>query len=46
MRRVMGIQADEHALIEESVRSMAAKFDDSESFVARLDRYVSLHPYR
>ena len=46
MRRVMGIRSDEHVLIEEAVRSMAAKFDDSASFVARLDRYVSLHPYR
>ncbi len=46
MRRVMRIQSDEHVLIEEAVRSMAAKFDDSASFVARLDRYVSLHPYR
>ncbi|MDP6905890.1 MAG: hypothetical protein QF440_00545 [Candidatus Thalassarchaeaceae archaeon] len=46
MRRVMGIQSDEHAMIEESVRSMAAKFENGETFVSRLDRYVSLHPYR
>jgi hypothetical protein len=46
MRRVMGIQSDEHALIEEAVRAMAAKVDEGESFVSRLDRYMSLHPYR
>jgi hypothetical protein len=46
MRRVMGIQPDENALIEESVRAMAAKVEDGASFVARLDRYSSLHPYR
>ena len=46
MRRVMKIQSDEHALIEEAVRSMAANFEGGASFVARLDRYVSLHPYR
>ena len=46
MRRVMGIQSDEHALIEEAVRAMAAKVENGESFVSRLDRYVTLHPYR
>ena len=45
MRRVMSIQSDEHALIEEAVRAMAANVDDGESFVNRLDRYVTLHPY-
>mgnify|MGYP001448120942 CR=1 FL=1 len=45
MRRVMHIQPDEHALIEEAVRAMAANVDNSESFVSRLDRYVILHPY-
>ena len=46
MRRVMGIQSDEHALIEEAVRAMAAKVENSDSFVSRLDRYVTLHPFR
>ena len=46
MRRVMGIQPDEHALIEEAVRAMAANVEDGVSFVSRLDRYVTLHPYR
>ena len=46
MRRVMGIQPDEHALIEEAVRAMAANVEDGDSFVSRLDRYVTLHPYR
>ena len=46
MRRVMGIQPEEHALIEEAVRGMAANVEDGESFVSRLDRYVTLHPYR
>jgi hypothetical protein len=46
MRRVMNIQPDEHALIEEAVRAMASKVANSDSFVSRLDRYVSLHPYR
>jgi RNAse (barnase) inhibitor barstar len=46
MRRVMGIQSGEHALIEEAVRAMASNVEDSESFVSRLDRYVTLHPYR
>mgnify|MGYP006116685377 FL=1 len=46
MRRVMGIQSDEHALIEEAVRAMAAKVENGDSFVSRLDRYVTLHPYR
>ena len=46
MRRVMGIQSGEHALIEEAVRAMASSVEGGESFVSRLDRYVSLHPYR
>ena len=46
MRRVMSIQPDEHALIEESVRAMASNFENGATFVSRLDRYVSLHPYR
>ena len=46
MRRVMGIQAGEHALIEEAVRAMASSVENGESFVSRLNRYVSLHPYR
>jgi len=46
MRRVMGIQPGEHALIEEAVRAMAANIDGGDSFVSRLDRYVTLHPYR
>ena len=46
MRRVMGIQAEEHALIEEAVRAMALNIEDGASFVSRLDRYVTLHPYR
>ncbi len=46
MRRVMGILPGEHALIEEAVRAMASNVEDGESFVSRLDRYVSLHPYR
>ena len=45
MRRVMNIQPDEHALIEEAVRGMAANSENGESFVNRLDRYVTLHPY-
>ena len=45
MRRVMGIQPDEHALIEEAVRAMAHNVEDGESFVIRLNRYVTLHPY-
>ena len=45
MRRVMGIQPDEHALIEEAVRAMAHNVEDGESFVNRLNRYVTLHPY-
>ena len=45
MRRVMGIQAGEHALIEEAVRAMASNVDAGESFVSRLDRYVTIHPY-
>ena len=46
MRRVMGIQPDEHGMIEEAVRAMAEKVEDGDSFVSRLDRYMSLHPYR
>ena len=46
MSRVMGIQPGEHALIEEAVRAMASNVENGESFVSRLDRYVTLHPYR
>ena len=46
MRRGMGIQPGEHALIEEAVRAMASNVENGESFVSRLDRYVTLHPYR
>ncbi len=45
MRRVMGIQPDEHALIEEAVRAMAHNVEGGGTFVSRLDRYVTLHPY-
>ena len=45
MRRVMNIQPYEHALIEEAVRTMAANSENGDSFVNRLDRYVTLHPY-
>ena len=46
MRRVMGIQPEEHVLIEEAVRAMASNVEGGASFVSRLDRYVTLHPYR
>ena len=46
LRGLLGIQSDQHALIEEAVRAMAANVEDGDSFVSRLDRYVTLHPYR
>ena len=46
MRRVMRIQPEEHALIEEAVRAMATNVEDGDTFVTRLNRYVTLHPYR
>lgn len=45
LRRVMGIQPEEHALVEESVRNMAANHDEGSAFISRLDRFNTLHPF-
>ena len=45
LRRVIGIQENEHALIEEAIRAMAKTDDQGQRRVERLERFVSVCPY-
>jgi hypothetical protein len=43
LRRAMGLQPNEHALVEESVREMIENQDD-ERLMARLESYMTSYP--
>jgi len=45
LRRVIGIQENEHALIEEAIRAMVETDDQGQRRVERLERFVSVCPY-
>ena len=43
LRRAMALQPDEHALVEEAVRTMIENFDD-ERLMSRLESYLTINP--
>ena len=45
LRRVMALQEDEHAMVEEAVRAMVRNSGD-ERIMDRLDSYLTTHPFR
>ena len=42
LRRIIGLQEDQHALIEESIRSMSEVDGDGQRRVERLERYLTV----
>ena len=42
LRRIIGLQEDQHALIEESIRSMSEVDADGQRRVERLERYLTV----
>jgi len=42
LRRIIGIQEDQHALIEESIRAMSEVDEDGQRRVERLERYLTV----
>ncbi len=45
LRGLLGIQSDQHALIEESIRSMSESDENGERRLARLERFNTVCPY-
>jgi len=45
LRRVIGLQENEHALIEEAIRAMAETDDQGQRRVERLERFITVCPY-
>jgi hypothetical protein len=45
LRRVMGLQPNEHAMVEEAVRAMIENHGD-ERLMTRLNTYEASHPYQ
>ena len=45
LRRAMGLQPNEHALVEEAVRAMIVNHGD-ERLMTRLEAYQAAHPYQ
>ena len=45
LRRAMGLQPDEHAMVEEAVRAMIENHGD-ERLLNRLNAYVTAHPFQ
>ncbi|MBS71601.1 MAG: hypothetical protein CMO20_01425 [Thermoplasmata archaeon] len=43
LRKAMGLQADEHALVEEAVRAMIENYGD-ERLLTRLESYLTMNP--
>ena len=43
LRRAMALQPDEHALVEEAVRTMIENFDD-DRLMSRLESYLTINP--
>ena len=42
LRRIIGLQEDQHALIEESIRAMSEVDDNGQRRVERLERYLTV----
>ena len=42
LRRIIGIQEDQHALIEESIRAMSEVDEDGQRRIERLERYLTV----
>jgi hypothetical protein len=45
LRTLLGIQSDQHALIEESIRSMSESDANGERRLKRLERFNTVCPY-
>jgi len=45
LRRVIGLQENEHALIEEAIRAMGETNEHGQRRVERLERFISVCPY-
>ena len=45
LRNLLGIQADQHALIEEAIRSMSESDENGERRLERLERFNTVCPY-
>jgi hypothetical protein len=45
LRRVIGLQENEHALIEEAIRAMVETDGDGQRRVERLERFLTVCPY-
>ncbi len=45
LRRIIGLQEDQHALIEESIRAMSEVDSDGQRRVERLERFLTVCPY-
>ena len=45
LRRIIGLQEDQHALIEESIRAMGEVDSDGQRRVERLERFLTVCPY-
>jgi hypothetical protein len=45
LRRIIGLQEDQHALIEESIRAMSEVDADGQRRVERLERFLTVCPY-
>ena len=42
LRRIIGLQEDQHALIEESIRSMSEVDEEGQRRIERLERYLTV----
>ena len=42
LRRIIGLQEDQHALIEESIRAMSEVDDQGQRRIERLERYLTV----
>lgn len=45
LREVLGIQNDEHAMIEEAIRASANSLENGERRIERLERFIVVCPY-
>ena len=45
LRRIIGLQENEHALIEEAIRAMSEVDDQGQRRIERLERFLAVCPY-
>jgi hypothetical protein len=45
LRRIIGLQEDQHALIEESIRAMSEVDENGQRRLERLERFLTVCPY-